>query len=70
MVRWYQNERIVSFKDHADLLKFITAARLALFQAVKEIPGSITQISERQCRDHSAVKRDVDELVIAGLIVG
>ena len=62
------DERIVSFEDHSDLMKLITAARLALFHAVKEMPGSITQISERLHRDRSAVKRDVDELVSAGLV--
>lgn len=62
------DERIVSFEDPADLMKLITAARLALFRAVKEMPGSITQISERLHRDRSAVKRDVDELARAGLV--
>jgi predicted transcriptional regulator len=62
------NERIVSFEDPADVMKLITAARLALFRAVKEMPGSITQISERLHRDRSAVKRDVDELERAGLV--
>ncbi|MGB4911601.1 MAG: MarR family transcriptional regulator [Candidatus Dechloromonas phosphoritropha] len=62
------DERIVSFEDPADLMKLITATRLALFRAVKEMPGSITQISERLHRDRSAVKRDVDELELAGLV--
>ena len=39
-----------------------------LFRAVKEMPGSITEISERLHRDRSAVKRDVDELERAGLV--
>lgn len=62
------DERIVCFEDPAELMKLITAARLALFRAVKEMPGSITQISERLHRDRSAVKRDIDELVRAGLL--
>ena len=61
-------ERIVSFEDPADLMKLITGARLALFRAVKEMPGSITQIAERLHRDRSAVKRDVDALERAGLV--
>jgi len=60
--------RIISFEDPADVMKLITTARLALFRAVKEMPGSITQISERLHRDRSAVKRDVDELERAGLV--
>jgi predicted transcriptional regulator len=62
------DERIVCFEDPADVMKLITAARLALFRAVKEMPGSITQISERLHRDRSAVKRDIDELERAGLV--
>jgi predicted transcriptional regulator len=63
------DERIVSFEDPADLMKLITTARLALFRAVKEMPGSITQISERLHRDRSAVKRDISELERAGLVM-
>ncbi|WP_316157420.1 helix-turn-helix domain-containing protein [Cupriavidus sp. BIC8F] len=62
------DERTISFEDPADVLKLITAARLALFHAVKERPGSITEIAERLHRDRSAVKRDVDELAHAGLV--
>ena len=62
------SERIVSFEDPADMMKLITTARLALFRAVKERPGSITDISERLHRDRSAVQRDIDELVRAGLV--
>jgi predicted transcriptional regulator len=60
--------RIISFEDPADVMKLITGARLALFRTVKEMPGSITEISERLHRDRSAVKRDVDELERAGLV--
>ncbi len=63
------DERIISFEDPADVVKLITAARLALFRTVKETPGSITEISERLHRDRSAVKRDVDELERAGLVM-
>ena len=61
-------ESTISFEDPADVLKLITAARLALFRAIKEMPGSITEISKRLHRDRSAVKRDVDELERAGLV--
>lgn len=61
-------ERIISFEDPAEVMKLITSARLALFRAVKEMPGSITGIAERLHRDRSAVKRDIDELERAGLV--
>ena len=62
-------ESIISFEDPADVTKLITTARLALFRAIKECPGSITQIFERLRRDRSAVKRDIDELERAGLLL-
>ncbi|MDR0781789.1 MAG: hypothetical protein LBF16_14050 [Pseudomonadales bacterium] len=61
-------EITVSFEDPADVMKLITTARLALFRAVKEMPGSITDIAERLQRDRSAVKRDLDELARVGLV--
>ena len=61
-------ERILSFEDPADVMKLITATRLALFRTVKETPGSITEIADRLHRDRSAVKRDIDELARAGLM--
>lgn len=63
------DEHIVSFEDPGDLMKLVTVARLALFRSVRDMPGSITQISERLHRDRSAVKRDVDELARAGLVM-
>ena len=61
-------ERIISFEDPFDLVKLITATRLTLFRAVKETPGSITDIALRLQRDRSAVKRDLDALQQAGLV--
>lgn len=61
-------ERVLSFEDPADLLKLLTPARVALFRATKESPGSITALSDRLHRDRSAVKRDLDELERAGLV--
>ena len=61
-------ERTISFGEPADLLKLLTAARLDVFRAIKEQPGSITKIAERLQRDRSAVKRDVDRLAEAGMV--
>ncbi|MBK4739159.1 HVO_A0114 family putative DNA-binding protein [Noviherbaspirillum pedocola] len=62
------DERVISFEDPNDVMKLITETRLALFKAVKDTPGSITNIAERLHRDRSAVKRDVDEMERAGLV--
>lgn len=61
-------EQIISFEDPQELLELVTAARMDLFRAVKEEPGSIAEIARRLHRDRSAVKRDVDILAEAGLI--
>ncbi|MDD2721855.1 MAG: MarR family transcriptional regulator [Gallionella sp.] len=61
-------ERIISFEDPEDLARLITTAKLILFRAVKESPGSITDLSQRLHRDRSAVKRDIDELERIGLV--
>ena len=61
-------ERTVSFEDPADLLRLLTAARLEVFRAVCEQPGSITGLAERLHRDRSAVKRDIDQLARAGMV--
>lgn len=62
------SESVISFGDPADLLKMLTPARMALIQAVKARPDSITAIAQRLHRDRSAVKRDVDQLHAAGLV--
>ena len=62
------NETVVSFEDPAEALNLLTRARLELFRAIKEQPGSITRISERLHRDRSAVKRDVDMLEKVGMV--
>jgi len=59
---------LIMFEDPEDVLEIITNARVSLFRAVKQEPGSITDIARRLHRDRSAVKRDVDILVGAGLI--
>jgi len=61
-------ESIITFEDSEDILELVMAARVDLFRAVKEGPGSITDIARRLHRDRSAVKRDVDILAAAGLI--
>ena len=60
--------RTLSFEDPGDLLKLLTGPRLALFRAVKDQPGSITDLSDRLNRDRNAVKRDLDELERAGVV--
>jgi predicted transcriptional regulator len=60
--------RLISFEDPEDLLELLTTGRVALFRAIKNEPDSIAGIARRLHRDRSAVKRDVDILVSAGIV--
>lgn len=60
--------RIISFEDPDDMLELLTTGRVELFRAIKSAPGSITDIARRLHRDRSAVKRDVDILLSAGIV--
>ena len=62
-----QEALVVTFEDPAELARLLTAARIGLFQAIMAEPASITGIAARLHRDRSAVKRDVDALLHAGL---
>ncbi|MCA1322568.1 helix-turn-helix domain-containing protein [Herbaspirillum sp. alder98] len=61
-------QKIISFEDPSDVARLVTVAKLALFRAVREQPGSITDIAARLHRDRSAVKRDLDDLEKYGLV--
>lgn len=60
--------RVISFEDPEDMLELLTTGRVKLFQAIKNEPGSVTDIARRLHRDRSAVKRDVDILASAGIV--
>jgi len=60
--------RVSAYEDPADLARILTTAKIVLFSAIKERPGSITDIAARLQRDRSAVKRDIDEIEKAGLV--
>lgn len=61
-------ERIIAYENPEDLARILTTAKIALFRAIRERPGSITDIAARVKRDRSAVKRDIDHLAEAGLV--
>ena len=62
-------QRIMSFEDPMDLLRFVTDTRVALIREVKSAAGSITDIATRLHRDRSAVKRDIDDLAAVGIFI-
>ena len=62
-------EAVLSFEDPSDMLRLLTQGRLAVLGAVREQPDSITGVALRLGRDRSSVKRDVDALESAGLLL-
>jgi predicted transcriptional regulator len=62
------DEYVISFEDPAEMRELLTAARLALLRAIKEQPGSITQLARRLHRARDMIKRDVDKLASHGLV--
>ena len=62
-------EHTVSFQEPAELLKLLTATRLELLWAIMDEPASISGLARRLHRDRSAVKRDVDQLARAGMVL-
>jgi predicted transcriptional regulator len=61
-------ERVIAYENPEELARILTTAKIALFRAIKEQSGSITDIATRLKRDRSAVKRDIDDLEQAGLV--
>jgi predicted transcriptional regulator len=52
-----------------ELVRALTPSRLELVAAVKEKPDSIQGIADRLHRDRSAVSRDLQALIDAGIVV-
>jgi predicted transcriptional regulator len=50
-------------------VRALTPSRLALVAAVKERPDSIRGIADRLHRDRSAVRRDLQALIDAGIVL-
>lgn len=63
-----EQEFTLTFEEPGDMFAVMSPARLELFRAAKSVPSSITAIAHRLHRDRSAVKKDVDILVAAGLL--
>lgn len=64
----FEQELILTFEDFEDLRKLISPARLNLLRSIMKEPATIAEISERLNRSRRAVIRDVNALVLTGLI--
>jgi len=61
-------ESHIMFGDPADLLKLLRADNRALFSAIKDHPGSVSDIAEHLQRQPNAVQRDINELERFGIV--
>lgn len=62
-------EAVVTFGDPQEFVRALTPSRLELVAAVKERPDSIQGIANRVHRDRSAVSRDLQALIDAGIVL-
>lgn len=59
---------VITFETPDDVARIVTSRKMQVLQAVKAHPACITDIAKQLQRDRSAVKRDVDALLSAGLV--
>lgn len=62
-------EATVTFGDPVEMVRALTPSRLELVAAVKAQPDSIQGIADRVHRDRSAVRRDLQALIDAGIVL-
>lgn len=54
--------RIISFEDAEDLIKFINVAKLALLNAIRKEPASISTLADKLHRSRASIDKDVQLL--------
>ena len=60
--------RTICFEDPADLIKFLTKAKLILLAAIREKPDSISKLAGKLHRSRAAVDKDVQMLESVGIV--
>lgn len=61
-------ERIISFEDPKDLIRFLTEAKLTLLAAIRKKPDSISGLAHTLHRSRSAIDKDVQLLEAIGIV--
>src|SRR6266404_2241049 len=61
------SERIISFEDPKDLIKFLTESKLVLLAAIRKKPDSISSLAHKLHRSRSAIDKDVQLLESVGI---
>ncbi len=62
------SELRLTFEDPADLLRLLTVQRVRVLNAVRAQPAAVSELARLLKRDRTAVKRDVNVLLSAGLV--
>lgn len=60
--------RIISFEDPNDLIKFLTKSKLALLSAIRKHPDSISHLATKLHRSRSAIDKDIRLLESIGIV--
>lgn len=60
--------RIISFEDPDDLIKFLTKPKLALLSAIRKRPDSISHLATKLHRSRSAIDKDIRLLESIGIV--
>jgi len=63
-----QPRRVISFEDPNDLIKFLTATKLALLAAIRNKPDSISKLAHKLHRSRSAIDKDIQLLESVGIV--
>ncbi len=61
-------QRIVSFEDPEDLVKFLTQTKRALLAAIRKKPSSISSLAHELHRSRSAIDKDIQMLEDIGIV--
>lgn len=61
-------QRIISFEDTKDLVKFLTDRKLNLVKMLRQKPDSISHLAKRLKRSRAAVNKDIQLLESVGII--
>ncbi len=61
-------QRIISFEDTKDLVKFLTDCKLNLLKMLRQKPDSISHLAKRLKRSRAAVNKDIQLLESVGII--
>lgn len=61
-------QRIVSFEDPEDLVKFLTQNKRALITAIRKKPKSISSLADELHRSRAAIDKDIQMLEAIGIV--